>query len=323
MLKKITIRKIGLTTLTLALFFLLCLIPDSNKDSLELNPKQYIQYVNNEVDKHEIYLLDKDSYVARTKIVLSDHSENIVKKAKELLEVLIISGKGEKTIPNGFRAILPVDVEILNIEIDDNIMIVDFSKELLDINKEYEETMIEAIIYTLTSIDGIEGVKILINGKPLEYLPQNNKKLPELLDRNHGINKDYNITTYNNITATTIYYINKHNNEYYYVPVTKYSNDNREKIKIIIDELSSGPIYESNLMSFLNTNTKLLNHELKDKALSLEFNNYILSDLDDNNILEEVIYSISLSVADAYNIEEVIFYVNKEEVYKSVLKDIE
>jgi germination protein M len=323
MLKKITIRKIGLTTLTLALFFLLYLIPGSNKNSLELNPKQYIQYVNNGVNKHEIYLLDTDNYIARTKIVLSDHSENIIKRAKELLEALIISGKKESLIPNGFRAIIPVDVEILNIEIDEDTMIVNFSKELLNINKEYEENMIEAIIYTLTSIDGIEKVKILIDGKPLEYLPQSNKKLPQLLDRNYGINKSYNITSYNDITATTIYYVNKHNNEYYYVPVTKYSNDNREKIKIIIDELSSGPIYESNLMSFLNTNTKLLNYELKDKALSLEFNNYILSDLDSNNILEEVIYSISLSVADAYDIEEVIFYVNKEEVYKSVLKDIE
>ena len=41
------------------------------------------------------------------------------------------------------------------------------------------------------------------------------------------------------------------------------------------------------------------------------------------NILEEVIYSISLSAFDNYDIKEVIFEVNNEEIYKSVLKTIE
>jgi germination protein M len=294
--------------------------PDNEK---KLNPKQYVEYVNNEVDAQEIFLLDTNNYVARTSIILSDKAIDVIKKAKELLESLVIDGKKESLIPNGFKAIIPIDTEILSINYDSGLITVDFSKEILSVKEEYEEKMIEAIVYTLTSIDEVKKVKILVAGKPLESLPNTKKKLPEIIDRRFGINKEYDITTYKNINPTTIYYVNKHKDQYYYIPVTKYTNDTRDKIKIIIDELSSGPIYETNLMSFLNTNTKLLNYELKDKALSLEFNNYILSDLDTNNILEEVIYSISLSVADSYDVEEVIFYVNKEEVYKSVLKNIE
>ena len=48
------------------------------------------------------------------------------------------------------------------------------------------------------------------------------------------------------------------------------THPNCENDTFIIDELTSGPIYETNLMSFLNTNAKLLNYEIKDKQLSLE-----------------------------------------------------
>jgi hypothetical protein len=40
-------------------------------------------------------------------------------------------------------------------------------------------------------------------------------------------------------------------------------------------------------------------------------------------ILEEVIYSIALSVEDNYNVSAVIFMVGNKEVEKSVLKSIE
>ena len=76
-------------------------------------------------------------------------------------------------------------------------------------------------------------------------------------------------------------------------------------------------------MSFLNYNTKLINYELKDGILTLDFNNYLFDDVKSKNILEEVIYSISLSVRDNYDVKEVIFTVNGDEISKSVLKNIE
>ena len=51
------------------------------------------------------------------------------------------------------------------------------------------------------------------------------------------------------------------------------------------------------------------------------FNQYIFNDLGTKNILEEVIYTISLSVEANYNVKEVSFEVNNEEIYKSVTKN--
>ena len=122
----------------------------------------------------------------------------------------------------------------------------------------------------------------------------------------------------------TIYYVNNINDESYYTPVTKYiNNDKQDKVKIIIDELSTSISYETNLMSYLDTNVKLLDYEIIDDKIKLNFNNLILSDITSNVILEEVIYTIALSISDNYNIDEVVFSVENEQLYKSVLKEIE
>ena len=69
-------------------------------------------------------------------------------------------------------------------------------------------------------------------------------------------------------------------------------------------------------MSYLNANTVLNDYELDNNKLKLNFNELLLNDLDKKNILEEVIYTISLSMNNVYdNLESVSFLVNNEEIY--------
>ena len=243
---------------------------------------------------------------------------------QDLINGLIIDGTKSNIIPNGFKSIIPAGTSIKDISLDNGILTIDFSKELLEITKEYEEKMIESIVYTLTSIEGIDKVIIKVEGEILDKLPISGKTLPTYLDKNYGINKIYDLTSMKDIDSYTLYYVNTYNDNSYYVPVTKYiNNDSQDKIKVIIEELYSAPIYETTLMSFLNSNTKLLDYKLEDGKLTLNFSEDILSDVTTNNILEEVIYTISLTMNDNYGVEEVIFLVEDEEIYKSLIKDIE
>ena len=184
--------------------------------------------------------------------------------------------------------------------------------------------MIESIVYTLTSIKGIDKIKIQVDSSPLTKLPNSKEQLPEELDKNYGINKTYDLVTTNNIISYTTYYVNKYNNNEYYVPVTKYiNNKDNDIIKIIIKELSSSPIYETNLMSYLNAGAVLEDYELLDNNLKLNFNELLLNDINKKNLLEEVIYTISLSMDNYYNnLETVSFYINNEEVYTVNINDI-
>ena len=318
MLRRMYLKKLIICLIVIFSMFLVYLIPNkSNK----INIKEELEYVDKNVKTATIFLLDSNNYLASTKVVIS--SEKIEEKAKELIETLIVDGNKQDNIPSGFRAVIPSNTKINNIIYDNNLIKLDFSEELMNTSIQNEEKIIEAIIYTMTSIDGIDKVIIYIDGNILSTLPKSKITLPSTLDRSFGINKEYNINKTDNINKTTVYYISEFNNTKYYVPVTKVNNDDRNKIEIIVDELSSSNIYKTNLMSYLNNNTKLLSVNENENELIMDFNSAILSDINDKEILEEVIYTISMSINDNYNVDTVVFNVENEEIYKSTIKTLE
>lgn len=311
MLKKMSIRKIMVTTLSLFALLLLYLMPSNKPLDYEIKTET-VEYVYTNM-LETIYLLDSNDYIARTTIkgCLCDTLETI----KDVTEGLITDGKKNDIIPNGFRPLIPSGTEILDLNLEEKVLTINFSKELLSINEKYEEKMIESIIFTLTSIDGIDKIIIKVEGEVLKKLPNSGKILPDILDKSFGINKNYSLVNTKDITSYTIYYVSKNNDESYYVPITKYVNgSSQDKIKVIIEELSTSPIYEKNLMSFLNSNVSLINYNLENDKLSLNFNDYIFNDAS-NSILEEVIYTISLSINDNYNIKDISFLVNNVTIH--------
>ena len=319
MLKKMSIKKILVSSTAIILLLIIYLIPDNKKD-LDLKNSSIEYNYNNVVGT--IYLVDSNDYVARTTIPTCKCDD--VALAKDLVEGLIIGGAKNNIIPNGFRSILPPDVVVKDINLKDKVLTIDFSKELLEINKNDEEKAIESLVYTLTSINGIDKIIIKVEGEVLNKLPNSKNNLPTVLDKSYGINKTYELSNLNNILSYTTYYTSSYNNNKYYVPVTKYVNSKESDIvKVIIKELGSSPIYETNLMSYLNTNATLNNYELAGSNLILNFNEQLLNDIDKKNILEEVIYTISLSMDNIYdNLETVSFQVNNEEISTVNIKDI-
>ena len=321
MLVKMPLKKITVTTLALFALFLLYLMPDNDDIDYNLSGDN-LEYVYTNATE-VVYLLDSNDYVARTTIKGCDC--DTIETAKEVSEYLVIDGEKSNIIPNGFRPIIPSGTEILDVSLEDKILTINFSNELLDINKDYEEKMIESLIYSLTNIDGIDKVIIKVEGEVLNKLPNSGKNLPTMLDKSYGINKSYDLVNTNNIDSYTVYYVSNFNDNEYYVPITKYVNaiNKQDKIKVIIDELSTSPIYEANLMSYLSSNVNLIDYSLDNKVLSLNFNDSILTDNTNDKILEEVIYTISLSIMDNFEVEEVSFLVNNEEIYKNSLKSLE
>ena len=104
--------------------------------------------------------------------------------------------------------------------------------------------------------------------------------------------------------------MNEISNQKYYVPVTKYVNDSREKIDIIVENLSSSFLYESSLISLLQSDVELMNYQVEDELMLLNFNHSLF---DDEKLLEEVTYQVAYSIFDSYNVKTVLFEVQGEE----------
>ena len=298
MIKKSSIRRICVATLALFILLIIYFFPNNN-----VTIKKHLSYIKN--DEMPIFLVDDKDYVARTSIVKS--SKNINDQIKEIIETLTINSQKSNYIRDGFKPIIPKNTKILDLKLENEILIINFSKEFLNVSKENEDKMIEALIYSLTEIKEIKKIKILVENNNFTTLPNSNKKLPEYLDKNYGINKIYNLDSLKETSKTTIYYLSKNKDYYYYVPVTKVSNEKLERVEIIIKELKSTPIYHTNLISYLASSTSMTNYELLESTISLSFNNYLIANLKDDAVLEEVKYSIALSLRDTYGINEVIF----------------
>ena len=285
MLKKKALKNIFISLSCLVIIAILYLFPNKNeslKSSITSNKETNI-----------IYLVDNN---------------NTIDKIKEIISILTIDSNNY--IRDGFSKIIPKNTKLLSVSIDNDLVKLNFSKDILNIDKENEEKMIESIVYSITSLEGINFISIYVEGNILSKLPNSGKRLDTVLDRKIGINKEFNISSLDNTVKTTIFYISKYEDYYYYTPITKYTNDTISKIEIIIKELTSSKMLNTNLMSYLNSNTELLSYNETDKTLLLNFNENILNDINTNNILEEVTYSINLSIKENYDINEVLYYVN-------------
>ena len=323
MLKKMITKKILISTFCLFALFLLYMIPKDTIYTLK-DIKQEVNYVEQNKNLQTVFLLDKDQMLGKTEYV-SDvlSSQDINKQVTDSISVLIKDGANESKVPNGFQAIIPSDTKIIGSSFENGIYKINFSKELLDVKEDMEEKIVEAIVFTATSNKNVKQVIIYIDGDTLTYLPKSKTYIPATLDRSFGINKTFHISSTDHIQSVIVYFLKEYNQEEYYVPVTKYVNDQREKVKIIIDELSSSQVYDSNLMSYLDSNVKLEAATVEDDVLHLNFNQNIMSSLDDEPILEEVIYTIALSIQDNYDVSQVSFEVENQEIYKTVLKTLD
>lgn len=254
-----------------------------------------------------IYLLDEKEFVSRVSVYMKENE--LEKKIKEMIEYITIDSKNSSYIKEGFKPIIPKNTKLLSISIDNSLVKLNFSKELLTINEANEDKMISAIIYSLTSLDGIKEISIYVEGNLLTKLPNSGKSLPSILNRSYGINKVYDLTKIKGSTKTTVYYLSKYKDYYYYVPVTMINNDEKEKIEVIIEEMASKSVYQTSLISYLKE-AKEVSYELDNDKLNINFTKNLFDSLNKNNLVESVIYSINLSVKDNYNIKEVNYNIN-------------
>lgn len=306
MLKSKAIRKIFVTTLSLFILLIVYSLPTLEepytlKTNLEIENTTGL-YTNN------LYLLNSDGYLVKSKIFLD--SSDLEGKIKNILNELTV--QEENHFPKGLYPYIPKKTKVLNVLCGERQVTIDFSSEFLDMKVNREKQIISGIVYSILDLGEVDEVIILVEGEVLKEYPNTHEKLDSPLTKDIGINKEYNLTSRNDISKVVVYYLSEIDNNLYYVPVTKYVNDNRDKIKIIIDELATSYIYESNLMSFLHSNVQLLDYYEQENVLFLNFNAYLFDS--DDKILEEVLYSIAYSVFDNYDVSMVMFEVNNQYV---------
>ncbi len=297
-------RKLIISFLTLFVLTLVYLFP------AEQDYKKSTTY--KDVSYSKVYLLNKDLLV-ETKVVNKSGNE-VFDKIKDIISTLTINSDKQKYIDDNFKPLIPENTKVLDITLVNGLLKINFSQEFLNIDASQEEKMIEAIVYSLTKLDEVQKIMLFVEGKKLDCLPNSKKALPLELTKTYGINKVYNVNNVFTMDVLNLYYYININDDYHLVPVSIFTNNSDDKVEVIIEELKASPIHQSNLMSFLASNATLLDYEIKENTIKLEFSSYILDNFFNDKLIEEVKYAISASLCDTLGVKQVDFIVNGEKI---------
>lgn len=300
MIKKYIINKITVSIMCILLLFLFCLFPTKEVSVVE---KTYNE-------DYVVYLMDKDNYLSKVtyfydKLTLEDEIRNKIN--------CLINGVESYDI---FFPLIPKNTKINDISISKDSVYIDFSSDFLTINKYMEELMIESIVYTLSEINGINNIYLSVDGNKLLSLPSG-LKLSYPLTREFGINKEYNINSFDNITKTTVVFSKMYDDIKYSVPITIVNNEEDEKINIIIEELKSSVYSQNNLIGYINDKLELIDYSIKDEKMELVFNEYIFNNSEENYIRNDVLMVIGESIFENYDVKEVVLNTKNE---KNIVK---
>jgi len=309
MLTKRLLRKMVVTSAIVVIILLIYLMPgvievDNNSFSTAV---EYVDLTNN-----IIYLEDEDGLLVESYVAIVD--SDIVSKVKELIKHL--SSASKDIIPNGLNSVMPSNIELLDVKYDEEIIDLNFSKELSEIKGKKLIRLIEAISFTILDLDGVNGLSIYVDGTNICELDE---KIPSVITKDFGINKKYHFKKTDNIVKYVVYYSKKIDDNSYYVPITKYINSLEDKINIVIEDLSSNYIYQPNLISVVTEELELIDYQINNDVMTLNFNNTIF--LNEDGIKEEVVYPVVSTIFSNFDVESVIFQVNGEEILKKTTKN--
>ena len=188
----------------------------AHKDD-ELN-QNFVVNIEKDQTYRKVYMLDNDNYLVP--LTFAFDSKELL--ADDIRYVISMLRDESPLTTKGYQTVLNDNVKIQGIELENNILNIDFSKEFNDHEASKEEKLLESLTWTLTQYDEVNGLTISVDGVKLETLPQSGIVLPDVLDKTIGINK-YHDTTGNiyNTTSITVFYEKENFGETVYVPVTR------------------------------------------------------------------------------------------------------
>lgn len=252
----------------------------------------------------EIYLIDADGLVVPQELNLPKTES----AALTTLEYMVQDGPVTPMLPNGFQAVLPVDTEVLGMNLqEDGTLIIDLSEEFTQYKAEEEVKILEAMTNTMTQFDKVERIKLWVNGEELEEMPVKGTPISSGYSPKQGINVF--VDGKPNIQASkavTVFYPKQNQDQIYYVPVTQYFSNDDQLYEKIIEAVMGAPIFGVEATKVFNEAANLVEQpELKEGVLQLVFNEDILKDKEEAVIADEVMETLVKSLTSLEDVEAV------------------
>ncbi|MFG6148345.1 GerMN domain-containing protein [Halobacillus sp. B23F22_1] len=277
---------------------------DVTSDNMENDEGEDIEEETSTTVQRELYLLDSNGMVVPQTLELPA-SETV---AAQALEYLVKDGPVTELLPSGFQAVLPAGTQIQGVNLkDDGIMIVDVSQEFEEYEAEDEEKILQAMTYTLTQFDGVDRIKLWINGHEQETMPVSGTPISKGVSRSDGINhQESSVNDLVNSEPVTVYYPSQQDGqEAYQVPVTTRVTSEDDLYTSVVKSLLNGPELGTSLLQPFNAGAEVVDAELSEGVLTVSFNEAMLTGEETKALSEEALTSLVMSLTNLPDVESV------------------
>ncbi|MBO9598260.1 MAG: GerMN domain-containing protein [Cohnella sp.] len=209
------------------------------------------------LDQLTVYLMDRNGYLAPMTLGVNLTGESTGEVAEEALAWMTSDKKLEGQLPEGFKAILPAGLKVEGINVDETagLMNIDFAGPMPGMIAADERHLLEAIVWTMTELPGINKVKLSVDGQPLRNLPSSRMPVYDILTRAIGINVEQaKGVDINRSMAVTLYFSSQSEaGEGYFVPVTRVIERTPDRARAALEQLIKGPSDKTALQPVFQT----------------------------------------------------------------------
>ena len=171
----------------------------------------YVNHISDNEDKIVIYTLKDDSLVP---ISLICEKENTIKENIELTFNLMKDCVNEF----GFVSVIPRSVHLLDVNIIDELVSLNFNEAIYMMDSKYELRFIEAIVNSVLQYNDEYKIQFCVNGEVIDIMPLSNRKMI-IFDKNLGLN-NFKLNTnnlYQSDSKMVVEYIADSNYSYYVI----------------------------------------------------------------------------------------------------------
>ncbi|WP_151736674.1 GerMN domain-containing protein [Paenibacillus tengchongensis] len=254
-------------------------------------------------DRTTVFLEDGNGLLAPVSVSLAGGGEASLLESS--LTALVSKGEYAAALPEGFKGVLPAGTEVKTVSVDkDRIAVVEFNSAFNDYDPADERKILEAVTWTLTGLNDIQGVQLWVDGKKLTEMPLLGTPLDRPLTRSFGINLPKVGSLLMNSSAVTVYFsaATPDGTQQYYVPVTRFVPAGQEPVEAALNELIAGPTPQQGLEMVMTGGTELTGVEAgQNGVVTVSLTDDMFADGSDvpEEMLESVVLTVAQNAGDA------------------------
>lgn len=222
--------------------------------------------------------------------------------AKAVIAHLVEGGPAHQFLATkGLKAVIPAGTTVLGMTVKDGLATVDFSPQLLQTaDVAHEELLLDALTYTLTEFDSIEGVALWVEGKPLTAMVHGTP-VAAVLTRERGMNSKVSAKG-TGVVVTVYFHLDSPAGGNLFVPVTRPVASAAELGAAALEQLIGGPAdSESGLKGVIPAATRIQSLSIEGEMAVVDFS----SELAQAEMLEAAVAAIVLTLTELPNINRV------------------